>query len=343
MDTDPGPIRSRGRELWTGPIPLIRCPGYDVSSLFLLGTLEEELEGTQLSGRSHHVQEGEPTFPPGEVDLPTWEANIGTLSLTPVSDCILRHLLRAGWSVDRVTDFVEVLKEWGNVEVSHFTYSTATRERDEEGANPIVVTIGGPSKETRLRWTRWWFEGQEDAARTIIQLWGKPTLAVCPPTSPNWPVPIHKPDPWDVVRDPGSGRLLGYALYLVYTRSWWYPMGKAPTSHCSWCGSSLTPGGKLLPVELLRESVPRTLELVSVDNDSLIQAARAVVSRGPWGAAEHLIPEGASQSPLPPMGQGAPAMHWVAPTPFKPDRYPRGYYKSRRKVCEAHTYIEFCF
>ena len=343
MDTDPGPVRSRGREPWTGPIPLMRCPGYDVSSLFLLGTLEEELEGTQPSGRSHHVQEGKPAFPPGEVDLLTWEANIGTLSLAPVSDCILRHLLRAGWSVDRVTDLVEVLKEWGNVEVSHFTYSTTAQELDEGGTNPIVVTIGGPSKETRLRWTKWWFEGQEDTARTIIQLWGKPTLAVCPPTSPNWPVPIHKPDPWDVVRDPGSGRLLGYALYLVYTRSWWYCMGKAPTSHCSWCGSSLTPGGELLPVELLRESVPRTLELVSVDNDSLIQAARAVVSRGPWGAAKHPFPIGASRSPLPPMGQGAPAMHWVAPTPFKPDRYPRGYYKSRRKVCEAHTYIEFCF
>ena len=343
MVTDPGPVRSRGRELWTGPIPLMRCPGYDVSSLFLLGTLEEELEGAQPSGRSHHVWGERPTFPPGEVDLPTWEANIGTLSLTPISDRILRHLLRAGWSVDRVTDLVEVLKEWGNVRVSHFTYSTAAREPDEGGASPTVVTIGGPSKETRLRWTKWWFEGQEDAARTIIQLWGKPTLAVCPPTNPDWPVPIHKPDPWDVVRDPGPGHPLQYALYLVYTRSWWYPMGEAPTSFCSWCGSTLTPsGGKLLPVELLRESIPRTLELVSVDNDSLVQAAKAVVSRGPWGAAEHPVPKSTSPCPLPPRGRGAPAMHWVAPTPFRPERYPSRYFESRRKVTED-TYIEFCF
>ena len=223
------------------------------------------------------------------------------------------------------------------------TYSTATREPGEEGANPIVVTIGGPSKETRLRWTKWWFEGQEDAARTIIQLWGKPTLAVCPPISPNRPVPKNKPDPWNVARDPSYGHPLGYALYLVYTRSWWYPMGKAPTSHCSWCGSTLTSGGKLLPVELLRESIPRTLELVSVDNDSLVQAARAAVSRGPWGAAEHPISEDTFPCALPPIGQGAPAMHWVAPTPFKPEIYPRGYYKSRRKVLEVHSHIKFCY
>ena len=248
----------------------------------------------------HH--EGLHKQTPEAIDLGAWERYGYVLSIPPVAECFLKSLLYEGWTVARVSDFVDCMRGWIG-DVPHFDYSTIRIENRAAGLGNVIwsggrsitvhpnplqptLTVGGPSAALTKKWREWWFQGQEATARRVINIWGTPYPGTC-----------HRER---LPKYPSTNP--GYVLFLLYVRAWWYPHQHTEDA-CAWCGRPIPkrkqPGSSAL-LEL-REMLPKhRVENISVDNEAAILAAKAIVAKGPQALSDQYF---------------KPSVHWT-PSPF---------------------------
>ena len=307
-----------------GALSLEHCQAPDITSRILVSSLERSLKEVHSRDSSNlcrverldtgtpskeerireHIPQWQAEFSdheefappiPDDIDVPIWKTHAYVLSYGPVADCFTRHLLHAGWSVGRLADFVDTMQEWigriQNFDYTSLAYDETTHNHVADKVDPSVahpcqpvLTVGGPDEFLNQMWKRWWFEGQEETARAVIKLWGKPYLSMCPPSG-NPGYPSHG--------DPG------YAMHLIYNRSWWHSLGPPPEAHCSWCGEPLPKGGEIMDVKDMRKYLPKRTEMISVDNEALVRAAKANAIRGPLFLASHYLHPSIYWTPVP--------------------------------------------